>query len=507
MTNVVMVVDVVVDTKALRLYLEDDTIVEIPHGDPRLTLIVEQVTPILLEGMIARVDLNPLPEPNSYKEYEDQSGGVVTFFKMVVSAVKDLFGYSDDHKPSTPAALISVTAVPFKHPATNWSAPEHQYNAAMQSAVREVIATAQPASTENFVNIKADENQKEETIMAVVNVEKAKNQFESNLSNGNTVAVDAFMRRMATVASERKHSADDLLKFLKKADLPIAEDGCIVIYKFLVRVYVKEGQYMDVHSRRVYQDINDYVCVDAKLIGHNGTVECSNGLHVGNRVYMGSFGGDVVVLAKVAPEDVIAVYQNTAAIFYGDSNKMRVSGYHILFELPAQAAVAIRANQDNEESRILLDRALSGDHPPKGREVRINAPNGYGVVYTPLGTTVRPPTLKMAPVEIVVWEPDAPTAHKTTPVDSKKIAEKVTVAKAVQKISNPKINTVETHAEKARRLYNVFLEASTAVTKISACDALWLFKRKTKLSFLALGLTYAEINTLPPSSVGPLPRG
>ena len=481
MLNVVMVVDAVVDTKFLRLYLEDGTTMEILQGDPRLTLIAEQITPIILAGMIAKVNLSPLPEPNPYKEYEDQSGSVVTFFKTAVNAMKDLFGYANEPRPTILVPLISVTAV-------------ERSPAALQRAVREIIEKAQPAFTENITNLNAEPDKEEQTVVAVVG---------ENAVVGVT-AMNAFMERAANVASERKYSTDDLLEFLKKANIPIADDGCIVIYKSLIRVYVKQGQYMDVHSRRVYQDISDYVCLDAKLIDHNRNVECSNGMYVGSRGYMDAFGRDVVVLAKVAPEDVIEVP-------HGDLNKLRIRGYHILFELSENAKAALIQNNqaftDNAEHRILLDRALSGDHSSKKREVRICAPNGYGLVYTSLSETDRLATPKWAPAETITLQPESTITYKAAPVYPKKIVEKVTAVKFTQPARKPTIYKFETRAEKMRSLYYAFLVAPDAATKNATSNAVWMFKQKTKQSFLELGLTYAEIAALPPRNVKPLPKG
>ncbi|MEL2330844.1 hypothetical protein, partial [Klebsiella pneumoniae] len=86
---------------------------------------------------------------------------------------------------------------------------------------------------------------------------------------------------------------------------PIADDGCIVIYKLLLKDGPsdhKEFSYRDIHSQKVPQSVGTLVCMNESLVDPDRRNECSNGLHVARRQYLGNFSGNVCVLAKVAPE-------------------------------------------------------------------------------------------------------------------------------------------------------------------------------------------------------------
>ncbi|MBY0261292.1 MAG: hypothetical protein K2Q20_03065, partial [Phycisphaerales bacterium] len=139
------------------------------------------------------------------------------------------------------------------------------------------------------------------------------------------VAVDGspglarFVERFARL--DHKHTADELLDFVKKMDLPIADDGCIVVYKFLDK---KGGDtYADKHTGRVIQRLGSRVSMPLKNIDQSRT-QCSTGLHVCSAAY-GSYG-DTVFLAKVDPADVVAIPIQ-------EQGKMRVSAYHLVAKL------------------------------------------------------------------------------------------------------------------------------------------------------------------------------
>ena len=117
------------------------------------------------------------------------------------------------------------------------------------------------------------------------------------------------------------------------------------------------------------------------------------------RAYVGGFAGDVCVIAKVNPEDVIAVPEY-------DANKMRVCGYHILFELSEMDFRKLKSNQpitDTQEGRILLGRALSGDHPEPIEDVRIGGHKGTNV-KTALRKKTFTPVVEVKPA--IALDPD-----------------------------------------------------------------------------------------------------
>ncbi len=319
---------------------------------------------------------------------------------------------------------------------------------------------------------------KPDTIVAVVGnriipgMERIKTQFDRAAKLGSTTGVEKFLERLAAVIDKRNHSVDDLLKFMERGDLPIADDGSILIYKVLNRkVDRTSSKYVDVHSKKVEQFIGAYVCMDPSMVDHNRRTECSNGLHVARRGYIREFGGDVCVLCKLAPEDVIAVPEY-------DANKMRVCGYHILIELSDAQFALLKKNRpitDDEEGKRLLGNAMAGKHIRRTHEVRITEAKGGGVVVKALDNIESP---KLAPTTNAPRKVEALAG----PVDSVKVAptDPLEVVKTVE---------AETQAvqlsrkEQAKVLYNACAGGGQA-----ALDALHAFKKASKTSWEKLGL-------------------
>ena len=169
------------------------------------------------------------------------------------------------------------------------------------------------------------------------------------------VGMRIFLKEFAKIAKTRKHSADDLLAFMKSADLQIADDGSIIGYKVLRR---KEDGFVDVHSGRVTQRVGSVVQMPPEMVDDNRRNDCSHGLHICSRSYLGSFSGDVICLVKIAVGDVIAVPQY-------NTNKMRVARYQIVAQLPDDARPLLRGNQplpiDSEAGQILRN-VIAGEY-------------------------------------------------------------------------------------------------------------------------------------------------
>lgn len=377
------------------------------------------------------------------------------------------------------------------------------------SAIDEIMKHAIPVQSEEFheVNVavqgrivessgetiqKHTKDDESHTIIAVVDgnkivpgMEKIKTQFGRAAKMGSTVGVEAFLRRLASVIEQRQHSVEDLLKFLERADLPIADDGTILIYKVLSRK-AKDGQesgqknfYVDCHSKKVEQFVGAYVCMDIALVDHNRRNECSNGLHVARRGYIRSFSGDVCVLAKLAPEDVIAVPEY-------DANKMRVCGYHIIAELNAEQYSAVKDNQpitSTEAGKQLLAKVMAGDHIHKTHEVRITQQMGGGVVVKRLERVKSREVLaKRLIAEVVVENPPTEVEALANPE-----------AEALDQPIDPKdvIRAVEkavlSRVDQAQAIYQAWLDAPK-IDKDVRYAAVLAFKKAAKVSWERLGL-------------------
>lgn len=465
MTNV-RVVAAVVDTKQLTLYKEDGKTILIPQGDPRLRKILDEITPTISQGGVASVDMS---EINIYKDFEEKSGGVARFFRVARNKVASFFG-AGEHERDENVAPTTIGQLP-----------------ALSLAIDDIMANAKPSANDDFGNLKTNE-----TVVAVVGsgknakvipgMENLKDQFHHACKLGSTKGVENFLRRLSAVIDDRQHSIHDLLRFMERGDLPIADDGSIVIYKVLNRS--NDGNtFVDCHSRKVTQKVGSFVCMDPSLVDHNRRNECSTGLHVARRGYLSNFGGDVCVLAKVAPEDVIAVPNY-------DANKMRVCGYHILFELDQDSYNKLKNNRpmtDNPKAQALLGRAISGNHPARMEEVRITQARGGGVVITPLNSKGQPQERTKARMATAL--DDASTAPSVNP---KQVAEKVTEAKAKPKATAPVLNTRQ---RLARDLYDA-----------GDAQALIAFKKKSKVSWATLGFDEEDQKFILEMAANPVPK-
>lgn len=279
-----------------------------------------------------------------------------------------------------------------------------------------------------------------------------------------------FIERLSIIIDERGHSVEDLMKFIEHGDLPIADDGCIVIYKRLVK---KGDTFVDVHSGNIKQNVGSYVFLRPGLVDPNRRKDCSNGLHVASLSYLGSFSGNVTVVAKVRPEDVFAVPEY-------NTNKMRVCGYHILAELPENLRTLV--NSGGSISSVpagaeLLNKILAGDHTPITELVEVGGNRGSNVTYTPVAQPVAGEVSKVVTDKPTLdleesLEPEVPVAAPVAVADLK-----------------PEIKPVkETKAQIAQRLYADFKAAATQIAMADTAVALVNLKRDSKKSWEALGL-------------------
>ena len=459
--NTIRIIAAVVDTQNLTLYKENGDTFTIPQGDTRVRSIVDAAVPLLLKQGYADVSIAPT-EDNTYVQFEAQTNGVVKLYRIAKSKLLGLMGFDISilAEEVLPAFPMTIGAIP---PAS----VQGQIN--MVSTVEEILQHAVSVNSPDFhegglheqgnvvedcgSTIKAhSKDESPDTIVAVVDgqiipgMEKIKTQFTRAAKLGSTQGVENFLRRLGSVINERKHSVEDLLTFMERGDLPIADDGSILIYKVLQR---KEDVFVDCHTKKVEQWIGAYVCMDPSLVDHNRNNECSNGLHVARRGYVKEFSGDVCVLAKLAPEDVIAVPEY-------DANKMRVCGYHIVAELEKPEYALIRQNKpitDIDSGRNLLGLVMSGQHIGKTHEVRITGQKGTGIQVTELGKATKVQTKEAAPAEALA---NPSKESKAEPINPKEVVTPAMLAKYVLTPDSFKPSPVAqlaqaTHAEGSTR--------------------------------------------------------
>ena len=471
------IVAAIVDTKQLTLYKADGETIVIPQGDSRLRVILDHVTPQIIAKGVAELDMASFYETPGYQDFEKKSG-FVRFFKVAREKLANLFSPHVDQ--------AAIGKVPQTHIET---AIEEN-----KAVIDEILAHAEPVSSPTFdtSNLRKQgniaekdgttDNQRYEpktshTIVAQVgnklipDMERIDTHFKRAAKLGSTEGVERFLERLAAVVGDRSHSVEDLLKFMERSDMPIADDGSVIIFKVLKR---KDDHYVDCHSGNVPQKVGSYVCMDISLVDRHRNNECSNGLHVARRGYIKDSRGDVCVVAKLAPEDVVTVPSY-------DANKMRVMGYHILHELSPDMYTKLKQNKpitELDEGKVLLGQIIAGQHIERLEEVRITGQMGNGIVVTPITPKVTAATPAATKKEIEVVPAEAlsnpPSAKADKPINPKDVVK--TVAGLSRK-------------EQAQKLFKAYQKNPNQKNK----DKLVAFKKSVKLGWKALGIDETKL--------------
>lgn len=421
MKKLVTIVGISVDAQNAVLYLEDGSTVTIAQGDPRLPIIVETAKKYIPVDGSAVVDIaEPVKVRNEFKETEEGTGGLIKFFRVAKSFVKKFIDTESPEKVDETVAHISPLELGIKPGQTILDVEEaddltyalEAQPAAVEAAVEAPVAEeVKPVEMTNDQKIdlatarmrelagkgstvddpefhKPITDEDPDTIVAVntqtgsviPHAHKLSSQMKAASKLKDFRGFVNFLNRLEPVLKDRGHSAEDLMKFIEYGDLPIADDGCIVIYK---RLKEKHGTFVDVHSGNIKQNVGSYVFMRPGLVDPNRRQDCSNGLHVASLGYLSSFSGNVTVMAKVRPEDVFAVpeYSHT---------KMRVCGYHILAVLPESLRTHVNTGgsiSSIPEGKELLNKVLRGAHVGITELVEVGGHNGSNVTYTKVENT------------------------------------------------------------------------------------------------------------------------
>lgn len=516
------IVGFVIDIHNLTMYKADGDTLTVPQGDPRIKDLVAKLVEaktqcdslgVAFSYILQSEDMN---DKNYFAEAEKQTNGLVRFFRMAKSKVKALvdkfvepIGFMEVGAKAAPEMKHSVTgskaaeaiaevmeqAVPVATiiveevpPTPIYPKEEERPLTKSQAAVDEIMAGAIHSSSPNFNNTQGETEETATTIVAVLNdgtiipgAEALSEQAAAvaqGAGSGNGLA--NFMRRAGMI--KRGHSVEDLLKFVQKGELPLADDGCVLVYK-LLRKTGEEGVFVDCHSRKVKQRVGSFVHMDEQLVDPNRSKDCSNGLHVARRDYLGSFGGDVCVLAKLAPEDVIAVPQY-------DARKLRAKGYHIIAELTDSDRRRVCSNQPMED-QVLLGNAIAGIHAEIIEYVKITEQYGGGIVVTTVDSAQHGmPALdhSLAGKSLDHLENKAEPNPEDCQVDARELALK-TASKPVETVSESPATPAQPVKVQQARPVDLLVQAVEAGNyTVTDCLALLAFKKQAKKSWTALGV-------------------
>lgn len=510
--NKIRIVAAILDTEKLVLYKDDGLTVEVKQGDPRVQRIIDQVTePLSTQGW-AEVSLEIIdPDMNVYREFETLVKGAIRFFRVHKDKLSALFdqlveepadnGQYGTDRHLKPVSLGKVPGAPGSMNQEEVASQEELVSAiapiaeavseldegptasqvadatanekpSIQEATRQIMASAQSVSDPSFVSaetvehrdtmIAAVEDEATGEITIVPGMENLQAQFAHAVKLGSTKGAENFVRRLAAVINQRKHTIDELLNFMSKGDLPIADDGSILAYKVLTTGHgEKKGWFVDCHSKSVQQRVGSFVT--QANVDENRRVECSVGLHIARRGYLRSFPGNVIVLVKVAPEDVIAVPLN-------EPNKMRARGYHIVSEVPTDEHDVLRNNRPLEgtKAKKLLAMAIAGDHIDVIEEVIIGGPKG-----TEVRAVARPTE------EVKIAKPPKPR---------KKTAEAQPLPDEAEKQVAPPVDVKTT----SNRVLGVKVSEQRKLFEARDWTGLYAFKKAKKKGWDKLGFTSEE---------------
>lgn len=511
----IRIIAAVVDTTQLVMYKADGSTIIIPQGDPRIRPLVEKVIPALKRTGYAdlteeEISKKPAFEDcyTHYAEAEKKMGDVVKFFRMAKAKLKELLD-----KPVAPVEPTHgvVGSLPAMEPAKKGQGGDALMSKDMD-AVREIMAHAAPSHAPEFI---AEAKNTETTVVAVMEdgtIIPGMEQLDLQLRDiagklGNPTGIMKFFERLATV--ERRHSVSDLLKFMEKGELPIADDGTVLVYKRLKSTQ-EQGVFVDCHSGRVKQRVGSHVFMAETLVDPDRRVECSSGLHVARRDYLSSFNGNVCVLAKLAPEDVIAVP-------HGDPRKLRAKGYFIIAELSQKDHDNVTQNRKLTDTN-LLGNAVAGNHTPVIETVEITQGHGGGVIITPKNQVVAPErdlaldkkplrtaedaeeeysSVDARTVAIDLGKPDgdktvAVTLEGNTVVDVEVIEPVKETPAPVEKFTATPAVTLS----KVQQLKADFVNATTIPSKHTAALALMAHKKATKKGWAKLGISDVLANEI-----------
>lgn len=476
-------VAVVVTTDTITLYKPDGNSVQILQGHPNVPYIIDTLIPAINANGIGEYDHEALlakcKQSNVYTEFEAASK-TVKFFSLAKRKLVEWFTKESTEEPKQlPEQTVGQVPTPTSSDCTS--------SVQSKALLDEVMAHATPASSPEFTD-----NDSENTVVAVVDDKVIPD--VQNLSrhlkyaNANSPkAMENFFNRISKVIHLRQHSVEDLMKFLRSANLPIAEDGRVIAYKNLRNHSDSLARFVDIHSKKVLQDVGWRVCVPSELVDPDRRTDCSHGLHIANPAYLSSFTGDVCVMVKVAPEDFFAVPVRS-------TNKARVSSYDILALLTdSQRGAVTYGNHcltSAEGGTELLAKAMQGELDHMHTQVMVTKHNGRGIKLTRIAvdkgvqnTPIKP--MASVPSELVK---DTPVIEKaeSAPVDPKSIPEKA---------PEPKNSSAKPLSNRASIMAILKDKTPSMLTQtdIAAINAI---RKKAKKSLNALGVPAEFISVI-----------
>lgn len=406
----------------LELITDKGETISIRQGHPNIKVLMDKVLPAILSGNSVTITDNDLTVDHVYSRFEKKTKGRFKFYQVLKDKLSLLFGSS---------------------------ASSEKKQEILEQVTDELI------SPNKTVVCMVDD-------VPVPNMEHLSAHLHHALVTNNPVGVAKLIERLSKIIHERNHTVEECLNFLKKADLPIANDGSIIIYKGLMETDIK-GEYVDRYTRTIRQRVGSKVITTH--VDPNRRLECSTGLHVARKGYLENFHTDVIVLAYVQPEDIIAVPQN-------EPKKMRVRAYHNVALLPHLDALAVRKSEPMVEGSIgsiMLAKAINNEFPAPYEEVLVD-PINKTVTVNPIGFTAKKKTKRKTVKPI-------PQVSEKTETIKEVVVDPVRVANQVKKVKKM------TKSEEIKLLYEQFNATDNRNTRRDILANMLDLKRTSKKSW------------------------
>lgn len=474
MSTIIRVISAAISENGATFYTEDGKAVPIAAGDMRIRDMLEKVYLAIENGNIpVEVDISTY---TVFSEIEKESKGMMRFFRVAKKGLEKLLGIRAERGKVNGHGMVSqpeknehgdVVLAP--QPGTEPVTPEIVKRLEEAHQATENTSLADEDST--VVAVVGD--------IPIVGAEKLAGHAKAAVAQGNPKSFTRTFERLAAVAKDRKHTAQEALMFLEKMDLPFANDGSIIAYKSLQHSDTP-NVFIDNYSGKLRQGLGTLVQMDVELVDDNRRVLCSNGLHVAQRGYLGGYGtgsGHVVCLIKIAPEDVISVPEY-------ETQKMRVRAYHIVAVLTDADMNNIRAQKsftaENMDQASLLAKVIRGDHVPV-LNITTQHRNGY---------------TQMQPVDVVqAPKVEGPEIQKAHTIDKTEM-EKTTANRDMPAEFNKRMEEDQKKKEQPKDgseafiLFNLWKTHKTQ----AAWDALMKERQKHKFfkGWVSLGLTQGQ---------------
>lgn len=158
---------------------------------------------------------------------------------------------------------------------------------------------------------------------SISNIHYISNQIIEAKKDNNISKITNFLDRLIDNKSD-SYSTDDLLNFIGESNIPILNDSSLLLFKGLTKN--TNNKYVDLHTKKVHQDIGSLVSMPINDIDKDINTSCSIRLHVCTEHYLKvNKAYTDIFFVRVLPEDIIVIPKE-----YKLSGKIGVKTYLIV---------------------------------------------------------------------------------------------------------------------------------------------------------------------------------